>query len=232
GKKDEVFSICAITDSITKNVKIEPTLPLFYPRLIYLNLADATGKYYRYIPEKKGELHLHLSLPHVNSFQMSPKDESEKINTGFWGLAIGLDYYHLEKQFINFRFSGVMDFFIPVPAAVDIGGEHETLSSLYISLSNNHKLGRFSIGYGLSYARNNWNFSYEDWGNPPPPTRDPVTKNHYTFGLVFPTYFQFRHWLNIGVVYRPTFYRPNMTDKFLYEHLISIDFACKLKLKK
>lgn len=37
---------------------------------------------------------------------------------------------------------------------------------------------------------------------------------------------------NIGIVYRPTFYRPDLINKFKYEHLISIDFAWKIRLMK
>jgi hypothetical protein len=230
--KNDAFSFVAKTDSITKNINIEPKHTLFYPRVIYLNLTDTTSRYFLYNPDNKGKFNLHLSLPHINTFRMTPENEGVKINTGFWGLTIGLDYYHSKKQFVNLGFSGVMDFFVPAPAAVDIWGEYEVMSSLYISLSNNHKLGEFTLGYGLSYVRNTWDFRYYDWGNTPPPTRDPVTKSHYSFGFVFPFYYRVIKQLNVGVVYRPSFYRPNMTDKFSYEHLISIDFVWKLRFKK
>ena len=215
-----------------------------YPEKIYINSADTKNKFYRYKPseyyranlsDNKGELHLHLSLPHINSFRMMPQNEGVKINTGFWGFTIGLDYYHSNNQFINIGFSGVLDFFVPVPAAVDISGEYEAMNSVYISLSNNHKLGRFrrfKTGYGISYARNTWSFNYSNRFNPPPPTRDPVKKSHNTLGFIIPTYFQIGNNFNIGIVYRPTFYSPNMTDKIFYEHLISIDFAWKLRLNR
>ena len=48
---------------------------------------------------KKGELHLHLSLP----------SESYKRSFGFWSISAGLDYYHSQSQFINVSASGVMD---------------------------------------------------------------------------------------------------------------------------
>jgi hypothetical protein len=204
-----------------------------YPQRIYVNSADTIGRFFRYKQaNNKGELYLHLSFPHINSFYLTPENEETKSNTGFWGLTIGLDYYHSKKQFINLGISGVSDFFVPFPAAVDISGEYELMSSRYISLSNNHRLRRFTIGYGLSYARNTWDFRYYDRFDPPPPTREPVKKSNNAFGLIFPTYFQLGEHFNIGVVYRPTFYRLNMTDKFKYEHLISIDFAWKIRIKK
>jgi hypothetical protein len=201
-RKKEPLKITAITDSLTKEFAVDPVNSFMY-----------------------------ISLPHINSFQLSPENEGTKINTGFWGISLGLDYYHSKQQFINIGFSSVLDFFVPFPAPVDISGEHELMSSSYIGLSNNHKLGRIALGYGLSYARNSWDFRYYDMFDPPPPTRVPVKKSHHSFGLIFPTYLQLGDLFNIGGIYRPTFFRPTMNRKFEYEHLISVDFACKIRLK-
>ena len=254
-RKKEPSSFVTMTDSMTKSIEIKSrnsfmywvNIPYTYgigmlvdmnnpkrysyPNRIYINSSDAISKYYRYSQsnDNKGDLHLHLSLPHINSFRMTPKNENPKVNTGFWGLTIGFDCYYSNNKFINFGVSGVTDIFIPVPAAVDFSGEHESMSSIYVSLSNNYKIKRFTIGYGFSYAKNTWSLKYHDRFDPPPPTRDPVKKSHNAFGFIFPTYFQMGERFNIGVVYRPTIYRPNAIS---YEHLISIDFAWKVKLKK
>ncbi len=56
--------------------------------------------------------------------------------------------------------------------------QDEIMGSDYISLSNNYKFKRFTIGYGLSYAKNNWEL------------KEPhQIKNNFALGLVFPTYF-------------------------------------------
>ena len=256
-RKNEVINITATADSLTKDIEVEPKNSFLYwsnifcnygigmlidrknskrfsyPERIYINSADTTNRYYRYgQANNKGELHLHVSLPHINSFQLTPNNEGTKINTGFWGLTIGLDYYYSKSQFFNAGISGVSDFFVPFPAAVDISGEYELMSSRYFSLSNNHRLKRFTFGYGLSYARNTWDFRFYDRFGPPPPTREPIKRSHNSFGLVFPTYYQLDEHFHIGVVYRPTFFRPNLSDNFKYEHLISIDFAWKIRLKE
>ena len=211
-------------------MKIHTTEP---SKRIYTNSTGTTGKHYRYKPaDHKGELNLHLSLPYVNSFYMKPQNEAYKVNTGIGGLSIGLDYYHSNHQFINLEISSVVD---APPLPFCFVGEHESMNSGYMSLSNNHKLGRFTVGYGLSYGRNTWKLSYyiiNGLPPPPPPTRDPITKSHSAFGFIFPTYFQWREHFNIGIIYRPTFYRPTITNKFSYEHLISVDFAWKIRIKK
>lgn len=178
-RKKEPISFTVITDSLTKTFQVASQNSFMYwsnifcnygigmlvdrkspkrysyPQKIYFNSTDTINNYCRFGQlYNKGELYLHLSLPHINSFRLIPESEGVKINTGFWGLTIGLDYYYSNNRFINLGISGVSDFFIPFPAAVDLSGEYELMSSRYISLSNNKRLKRFTIGYGLSYARN------------------------------------------------------------------------------
>ena len=259
-RSKEPLKLTIFNDSIKKTVSVEsknsfaywlnlyPNLHLWtgflidknkakryaYSKRIYIDVYDTIPRYFTYYPwSRKGNIDLHFSLPHINSFLLNPENENnKKVNTGFWGLTLGLDYYHSRNQFINLSASGVSDFFVPFPAAVDISGEYELMSSSYISLSNNHRYKRFLFGYGISYSKNTWDFRYYDRFDPPPPTREPVKKSHIALGLIFPAYFQMGEHFNIGLVYRPSFYRPNMTDKFKYEHLESIDFAWKIPLMK
>lgn len=256
-RKKQPIKITVSTDSVSKTIEVDSKKSIAYwcniicnygigmlvdrekpkrysyPRRIYINSADTISQYYRYEQaNNKGELHLHISLPHINSFNLKPESEGAKTNTGFFGLTVGLDYYHTKNQFLNVGISGVSDFLIPVPAPVDKSGEYESMSSRYASISNNYKLGRFSLGYGLSYVKNTWDLRYYDRFDPPPPTRESVKKSSSSVGLIFPSYFKLGQYFNIGVIYRPTFYRPNMVNKFKYEHLISIDFAWKIRLKK
>lgn len=253
-RKKEKLKIVATTDSLARTFEVKPQSSFMYwfniycnggagmlvdrknpkrysyPKNVYINSAETTDKYYNYEPNNKGALDIHLSLPYINFFYLKPEEERPKVNAGFGGLSLGLDYYYSKNQFLSLGLSGVLDFFLPFPAAIDLRGEHEFMSSGYVSLSNNYKIKRFTFGYGLSYARNNWKLRYYDRFDPPPPTREPVKKSHIAFGLVFPTYFQTGEYFNIGIIYRPTFYRPGLTDKFAYEHLISIDFAWKMRL--
>jgi len=109
--------------------------------------------------------------------------------------------------------------FVPGPAAVDISGEYELMSSIYMSLSNNYRLGRVSLGYGLSNSRNIWDLRYYDMYDPPPPTRAPIKKRHDAIGLVFPAYFRFGEKFHFGLIYRPSVVRPGLTNKIKYDIL-------------
>ena len=203
-----------------------------YPTNLYLNSTDTSKKYSRYRQlYNKGELYLTLSLPYINSFLLKPENETTKSNTGFWGIRAGLDYFHTKNQFLNLSVNALSDFFVPVPAAIDISGEYEIMSSAYLSLSNNHIIRRFSLGYGIAYARNTWELRYAPKLDPPPPTRAPVKKSHYSLGLISSAYYQAGKRFNMGIIYRPGLLRFATGNHFQYEHLISLDLGWKIRLK-
>lgn len=254
-RKNAPLEIIAITDSLNKKVTINAinsfaywgNIPCnygigmlvdknnpkryTYPKEVYLNSSDTINRFFSYEQgNNKGQLLLHLSLPYINIFQLTPVNEDTKRNTGFCGISIGLDYFHSRNQYVNISASGVMDLFAPM-GPIDISGEYELMSSAYFSLSNNHKIKRFSFGYGLSYVENTWDF--RNYGeDETAPTREPVKKTNNALGLIFSSYFQAIPHFYIGVIYRPTFLRLDIAPTFKYEHLISIDFAWKIRLKK
>ena len=201
-----------------------------YQRNVYLDFSSQNLRKFR--PNKKGQLDIQLSLPHINSFYLQPQNESSKTNTGFWGLTGGLEYYYNNKKSLGLSISAVSDFFVPFPAAVDLSGEYELMSSIYISLTDNLKIKDLSIGYGVNYSKNNWDLRYYEAFDPPPPSREPVFKSSQSFGLTLNSYYRLGKHFNIGVVYRPTFFRVKPSTEFVYEHLISVDFAWKWNIPR
>jgi hypothetical protein len=104
-------------------------------------------------------------MPYVNSFYLKPEGEGDKINTGFWGLSAGLEYFHKDNRYLSLSASAVTDFFMGIPASVDVEGEYESMHSTYISLTNNHVINRFHFGYGMNYSRNTWDLDNYDESN-------------------------------------------------------------------
>jgi hypothetical protein len=204
-----------------------------YPRNLYLAPEDSLRRFQTYRPNhKRGQVQLHISLPHANNFYLRPREEPAKSNTGFWGLSLGLNYYHKDNQFVKFYVAGVADIFVPVPAAIDFSGEHEFMSSVYAGLTNNHHWKRIMWGYGISFATNVWDLRYYNQFDPPPPTRTPVKKREFAAGLLFSTHYPLSRSFSLGLIYRPTFIRFNAPETFAYEHVISFDMAWRIVLKK
>ena len=132
----------------------------FDPIEIYWDIRDSNNR----------AIGLHASLPSINFFRMTPENEGTKIRTGFFGVSIGFDYYHSKFQFINLGFTYIegnskRTKISNPPAPFTSLKEIESMNSKYFTLSNNHKIRRLSIGYGLSYAINNWIYYKSGWFN-------------------------------------------------------------------
>ena len=178
----------------------------------------------------KGTFRFIVSFPYINSFYLQPENENFKNNTGFMGSTFGLDYFYKTNRYFNFSFSQIVDFYSPLPFR-DHEKVYELMDSYYISLSNNHKVNRFSFGYGFSFAQNNWEVINNSWDENSS-TREPVKKTNNAIGLVSSSYFQLTPTFHLGIVYRPTFLRPDIEPMFKYEHTISIDIGWKIRIGK
>lgn len=73
-----------------------------YRSHVFINSGESSNRTYRYDQRsRKNKLYLHLSLPHVSAFYFKPKGQGNQFSVGCFGLAIGLDYYYREKQFLS-----------------------------------------------------------------------------------------------------------------------------------
>lgn len=180
----------------------------------------------------KGQLQVIVSLPGINSFHFKPMNESAQNNSGFLGIAAGLEYFYKEKNFFGFYASAIIDFEAPFPVPIEYDGEHELLESLNIGLTNNHKLNRFTIGYGLNYAKNTWVLSNDEYDPLVEGSKKPVTKSNNSLGLIANGYFQFGKRFFVGLNYKPSLMVLNNTPKLNYEHVISLDFVWKFNIKE
>ncbi|PRP67144.1 hypothetical protein [Nonlabens agnitus] len=212
----------------------------YYGDNVYLNTNDTTriihppvrkfwneyfGKKY---PKNKEHINLSLSIPYINGFNFEPNEIGTKVNTGFWGISAGLEYFYRDDKYVALKFVAATDFFVPIPAAATLDDVREDLSTTYIDLTDNYKLGRLNFGYGINYSVNNYRLIDQTY----PDENIEFRRKNQSFGLTANTYFQFGKSLFAGVVYRPTFIRINPTIDFKYEHLISVDFAFKIPMRK
>lgn len=170
---------------------------------------------------EKGSIYLNASLPFANFHNFASKNQGRVSASGVFGFSLGLDYYHSKNHFFNLTYSTILS--IPLTIYESFDDEYvdseTSLWSNYFSFSNNHRVGRLTLGYGLSFAENNYHL--------PRANRE----KYYALGNVFLAYVQLSKAFHLGVIYKPTYYRPQLSDKFKYEHSINIDFMWKIRLK-
>ena len=199
-----------------------------YPKNVYLDLYNSKNEYYLSDrTNKTNEIFLHVSIPYMNHFYFQPKNIESKTNTGFWGLSTGLEYYYTSNKFLSFKGLTAFDFFVPVPAPVTLDDTRENMSTFNLELTDNYKSGKFRFGYGINYSWNNWKFV----DTSQPDSRIEINRRSQNLGLTTNIYYQIGRTLNIGIIYRPTFYSVTPIADFNYEHLVSLDLAWKIRLK-
>lgn len=209
--------------------------------------ADRPRNYGRLF--EKGAVNLRLSTPYINGFNFSYGNE-RKPQAGFFGISLGFDVFLKDRMFLNLSGSGIMDFLLPFPAPIYYIGVSNHMNSVYGTLSNNHLLfrNRLSLGYGITFGRNNWNT--HDHSRPPnPPYEDPeeateedpaeviepasIYRHSNAFGFVFPVYYYVTRSFYVGVVYRPMFLQfAGGTTRFVYQHTLSLDLGWRIRLTK
>lgn len=201
-----------------------------YDRRVYVDMSNDHPVYYDFFYwRNKGDLYIQAFLPYINSFYLQPEEESTQVKTGFLGIGIGLEYYYKNNRYLALNVQAQTNFPIFVPAPINYSeGGYETLNTSYWSLSHNHRIGRLSLGYGLSYAKNSYRYEASTL-EPIPPTEYSRRRVSYSPGFVFPMYYQLGRLFHLGVIYRPSFYRANVDPAYRYEHVISVDFAWKFK---
>lgn len=212
----------------------------YYGKSVYLNTRDTvrflnppTRQFWNdFFSEKhngnRKDFNLTLSIPYVNGFNFEPEDFGTKVNTGYWGLSVGLEYFYRADQYMKLKFVAASDFWVPVPAAVTPADVRESLHTSYGEITNNWRFGKIDLGLGLNYCRNNWTYIDEtDIDN-----SIVIRRRRQSLGLTANSYLQVSKVFFIGLVYRPTFVEVHPSFGYQYEHLISLDFEFKIPLNK
>lgn len=197
-----------------------------YPKRMYLRLKDNKVIINRFAPTRKGTIDWHIALPHVNFFHIATNN-GYRSSGGFWGIESGLDYFYQDNRFISVYGGAATDFFVPVPAAVDIRGMHQSSSGFFVSARNNYRVGSFDLGYGISYSRLNWRMT-----NNIDSTFIPQTKHNSAFELSFISAFRFGQYFQLGLLYQPYFISIDNRIKTDYQHQISIELIWKIPLRQ
>lgn len=213
-----------------------------YPQNINLtkeNIPILSDQYYpgKQPSSRKGMIVLDLGFPTFNFVNTySNFDKSHHNDFALFGISLGADYYYHHNSYFNFA-TGLTSTLDGFYMDRDWEGNWYFVQSLYTSLTHNHRIyNSLSFGYGLSYGINWWQYQSREskynkdnyHGN----TTFETTEKRDVLGLMFHARYILGEKVYLGVDYRPSFFRFQSKDKFEYEHLISLTFGLKIRLKK
>lgn len=188
--------------------------------------------------DRKGRVNLEIGMPFLNFMQSTPDFYGKHRNDfAVFGISLGADYYYNHNRYFNLTtaITGIAN-----GNFYGCGFDEERLThqiqTFYNNITHNHRLWRFlSLGYGVSYGINWWRRTestgsrYEENGGY---SHSETVEKRHVLGLAFNAYIMPTESFYFGVNYRPTFMRFQKQNRFEYEHLISVSFGFKIRLKK
>lgn len=198
-----------------------------YPSRVYVNFDNQEDKVLYKKPfqsHNKGDWSIDIFIPYINHFNLNPTGESYKINTGFLGFSLGLNYHYSVNKFLQFSATTASDIVVPFPAPITYDDEYEIMTNSFLSISNHHLIGNFDIGYGVSLGNNIWAKNFTG------------TENNYysirnrTIGLKISTMYRISNSFYMGLLYRPTFFSLKPEENNRYEHLLSFSFGWRVPI--
>jgi hypothetical protein len=194
-----------------------------YSDRIYVNLRDTVNAFESVNYAKKA-VFLNLSFPLYNNLRMAYEREDKNVTFGLMGLSAGLEYCYKFKKSLSFSM-------VTIPnssSRIELFNYNRTkvAATNYMSLTHNHFMKKWTIGYGISYGKNY--IKEGDFERSIPYS----LKSYNVWGLETNAYYRVGNVFQIGLKYRPTFYRFNAENPIEYEHLISFDLRFKLPLNE
>ena len=210
-----------------------------YPKQVFLseshvNSSSGEMKGFDAYKPCKGSIYLRSNIlfPVINWFNYTNEENESlsRLGFGFWNL--GVDYYYKSNMFINLTVGEAYDLKLPATLSYGFGGrDSEKIQILYVSLSNNHLIGKFELGYGISYGYDRWKFK-EDTEDPQSNSYNVSRLYFQSLGLVFPAHYQTNSGFYFGLIYRPMLVQFSEKIRFQYQHTLSIDLGWRIRLKK
>ncbi len=188
----------------------------------YLLLKDTTITLRRFPPVPKGTTRFFLSVPFVNSFSLKSPD-GRATPTGPLGLEAGVDYFYKTDHYISLSAGAGTSAFVD-----HIGkGYYRTGHTFFGSIRNNHCIGSFDLGYGLSFSNLLWSkVTYGDTVNLD------RTERSTGIGVSLTAQYRLSRSLRVGILYQPTLYTANLPPSFNYQHYISAGLAWRWPVKR
>ena len=192
--------------------------------LVCLNCLSQEKQFREY---QTGELRFKLTIPYFNHISVYPEKLFKENKFGFFGESLGLEYSYKKNKFLETSASLNATADIPFPVVID-KEYRKFISTIYFNLTDNIIKEKYTIGYGINYAFNKWKEVYNNEIMIPIFVTEYVNK---TLGITLNCY-RFGKTVNIGLIYRPSLFLLNNGFEVIYEHLISIDFSWRFRLKK
>lgn len=173
---------------------------------------------------QKGRMRLSFSGLTINNMVFNGGD-SVKLNTGIFGLALGVQYVIRNDQFLELS-AGAASTKVLLPDLDE--GPYQARHSIFFRVTRNHVHGRFIAGYGMHYSINQLLLRYK--GLSVPASFDERTITQQGLGIALTGKMFVWELFYLGVQYHPIILDIRNIRGSKYRHLYSLEAGVMLKL--
>lgn len=202
-----------------------------YSNSYHFTARDTSNKRYRFIPERKrrkiapflkGAINFSLSLSPITLFNINTIDGQYK-SAGIYGIESGIDYFYKYNRNLSINVGAGTDV-LPVdyigPGYIYRG------STIFTNVRDNIALKNFSLGYGISLSRFNW----EAYSNSTSKIEQSVS--NISFGLSLSVQYRITKYLCIGILYQPNLLNTSFKPALAYQHYATLNVGWKFPIRK
>lgn len=194
-----------------------------YPAFSYFGKPGARIFRKRFNPIDKGVFRISTAVALVHDIDVDCP-ERQYHSSGLFGLEAGADYFYAKNRYVSFSAGASTNRGL----AEYLGSGYATVKdALYLNARNNHVVGSFDLGYGLSFSRLRWRKFFHGMI----PASDTVAANT-GLGLSFSADYRLGEYFRLGVLYQPGTWSPRLAGNFSYQHYFSLRLLWRLPLNK
>lgn len=172
---------------------------------------------------QRGDLTLNLSIPYINYFHYDFQGVDNKDYFGFLGAGLGVQYFLTDKYSLETGASSRLNFLAPIPASVSGDFDLILVSNLFLKF---HMLkNKWEYSTGITYDNTRFSQNTDDQMEPP-------TELSNNLGIILGAKYQIGKKAFIGLEYNPTFINVKNGSNGNLNHLVSVAFEWKFRLRK
>lgn len=192
------------------------------------------------LDRKQENLFLNVIIPSFHNFNVAGYKDYPFKNGGALGIGAGLDYYYKDDKFLNLEFSLKTNYYDLLISSITI---EDSFQIYNFSLTDNYRIKRFEFGYGLNVSYSHLHYNTNEFtdqyfvGDGTQIPINVIKKINYKgkqthFGISTRAAYQISGIFNVGLFFKPSFFRINETgSNGKFEYIYGLDLRFKLKLK-
>lgn len=189
-----------------------------------------------FLLDRSNKLYIMWEFPLLNAFSFKPNGYEDKVSQGFLGFGLGVEYYYKSNAYWSAGATIATDFPVPFPVPISSEGDHNVLTTSFISVLHGHRLSRLHLAYGLQFSHNSWSYHDDgyigDDGKYERELKPEVHTKNNKLGLALVSKLALSRKVDLKLQYNPSLYSLNRGKPWSFESFLSLGVEFRIMIKR